>query len=304
MLLLQQMIILFIYMAVGYGCAKTGKLDLENSRTISWLVINVANPALLISSAVNGEKGIAPDKLLEAAVLAVAMFAALMVLGWTMPKILHVSEDEAGTYKLMTIFNNIGYMGFPVIAATYGNEALLYAAIFTLPFNMLIYTYGIHIVNQKSSKKADFQWRNILNAGVVSGIAAIILYLGNVPVPQFFKSTVSGFGALTAPLSKNAIEIYLAGIRFRELFADVKLLVYTAVKLLVIPVAGTLLVVRILDNDLLCHVCMIMLATPVASMVVMLAQQYDSNFELAAKGVALTTMLSVITIPIVSVIVF
>lgn len=304
MLLLQQMIILFIYMAVGYGCAKTGKLDLEKSRTISWLVINIANPALLISSAVNGEKGISPDKLLEAAVLAVAMFAVLMALGWAVPKILHVPEDEAGTYKLMTIFNNIGYMGFPVIAATYGNEALLYAAIFTLPFNMLIYTYGIRIVDQKSSRKADFQWRSILNVGVVSGIIAIVLYLGNVPVPQFFKSTVSGLGALTAPLSMMAIGISLAGIRLKELFTDMKLLAYTAVKLLVIPVAGTLLAVRIFDNDLLCHVCMIMLATPVASMVVMLAQQYDSNFELAAKGVALTTMLSVITIPIVSAIVF
>lgn len=306
MLLLQQMIILFIYMAVGYGCAKTGKLDLEKSRTISWLVINIANPALLISSAVNGEKGIAPDKLLEAAVLAVAMFAVLMALGWIAPKLLRVSEDETGTYKLMTIFNNIGYMGFPVIASTYGNEALLYAAIFTLPFNMLIYTYGIRIVSQKSGSKVkvEFKWRSILNVGVVSGIIAIILYLGNVPVPQFFKSTVSGLGALTAPLSMMAIGISLAGIRLKELFTDMKLLVYTAVKLLVIPVAGTLLVVQILDNDLLCHVCMIMLATPVASMVVMLAQQYDSNFELAAKGVALTTMLSVITIPIVSAIVF
>lgn len=304
MLLLQQMIILFIYMAVGYGCAKTGKLDLEKSRTISWLVINIANPALLISSAVNGEKGIAPDKLLEAAVLAVAMFAVLMVLGWIAPKLLHVSGDDVGTYKLMTVFNNIGYMGFPVIAATYGNEALLYAAIFTLPFNMLIYTYGIRIVNQKNSGKVGFQWRSILNVGVVSGITAIILYLGNVPVPQFFKSTVSGLGALTAPLSMMAIGISLARIRLKELFTDMKLLAYTAVKLLVIPVAGTLLVVRILDNDLLSHVCMIMLATPVASMVVMLAQQYESNFELAAKGVALTTVLSVVTIPIVSAIVF
>lgn len=304
MLLLQQMIILFIYMGVGYGCTKAGKLNLESSRTISWIVINIANPALLISSAVNGERGIAPDKLLEAAGLAVVMYAVLMALGWCVPKIFRVSEEETGTYKLMTIFNNIGYMGFPVIAAAYGNEALLYAAIFTLPFNMLVYTYGIHIVSQGNGQKAEFKWRSILNVGVVSGIIAIVLYLGNVPVPQFFKSTVSGLGALTAPLSMMAIGISLAGIRLKELFTDIKLLIYTAVKLLVIPVAGTLIVVRILDNDLLCHVCMVMLATPVASMVVMLAQQYDSNFELAAKGVALTTVLSVITIPIVSAIVF
>ncbi len=304
MLLLQQMIILFVYMAVGYGCAKAEKLDLENSRTISWLVINIANPALLISSAVNGEKGIAPDKLLEAAVLAVAMFAVLITLGWIAPRLLRVSQEEAGTYKLMTIFNNIGYMGFPVIAATYGNEALLYAAVFTLPFNILVYTYGISIVNQKSGRKTHFQWRSILNIGVVSGSIAVILYIGDVPVPQFFKSAVSGFGNLTAPLSMLAIGISLTGIRLKELITDMKLLLFTAVKLLVIPVAGTMLVARILDNELLCHVCMIMLATPVASMVVMLAQQYDSNFELAAKGVALTTVLSVITIPIVSAIVF
>lgn len=65
-----------------------------------------------------------------------------------------------------------------------------------------------------------------------------------------------------------------------------------------------LLIVRLLDNELLSHVCMIMLATPAASMVVMLAQQYDANYELAARGVALTTLLSVATIPIVSAIVF
>ena len=304
MLLLQQMIILFIYMVVGYGCAKKGKLNLEKSKTISWLVINIANPALLISSAVNGEKGIAPDKLLEAALLAVVMFAVLLVLGRVVLKVFCVPKKEAGVYTLMTVFNNIGYMGFPVIAAAYGNEALLYAAIFTLPFNMLIYTYGIRIVSPESGSKAEFQLRGIMNVGVISGIIAIVLYLGNVPASQFVRTAASGLGALTAPLSMMAIGISLAGIRLKELFTDTRLVVYAAVKLLVIPVAGMLLIVRLLDNELLSHVCMIMLATPAASMVVMLAQQYDSNYELAARGVALTTLLSVATIPIVSAIVF
>lgn len=66
-----------------------------------------------------------------------------------------------------------------------------------------------------------------------------------------------------------------------------------------IPIIGTLIVIRLLDNDLLCHVCMVMLGTPVASMVVMLAQTYDADSELMSRGVALTTILSVITIPMV-----
>lgn len=304
MLLLQQMIILFIYMTIGYGCAKKGKFDLEKGKTISWIVINIANPALLISSAVNGEKGIAADKLLEAALLAVSMYAVLLVLAQIVIRVFCVPRQEAGIYILMTVFNNIGYMGFPVIAATYGNEALLYAAIFTMPFNLLMYTYGISVASRGSGEASGFRWRSVLNVGVVSCIIAIILYIGNVPVPQFIKSVVSGLGGLTAPLSMIAIGISISGIRLREMFTDRRLVIYTAVKLLVIPAAGTLFVLKILDNDLLCHVCMIMLATPVASIVVMLAQQYDANYELAAKATALTTVLSVVTIPVVSAIVF
>ena len=96
------------------------------------------------------------------------------------------------------------------------------------------------------------------------------------------------------------IGISLSDIRLKELFLDGKLLAYAAVKLLVIPVAGTLIIRRFVVNEVLVAVCVIMLATPVASMAVMLAGQYDRNVELASKGVALTTILSVITIPVVS----
>ena len=85
---------------------------------------------------------------------------------------------------------------------------------------------------------------------------------------------------------------------------DVKMLLYSAVKLLFIPIVGTMIAQHFLDNELLCAVIMIMLATPAASMTVMLAQQYGGNVETASRSVALTTLLSVVTIPVVSAIVF
>ena len=100
------------------------------------------------------------------------------------------------------------------------------------------------------------------------------------------------------------IGISLAGMKLKDVFCDKTLWLFSFVKLLVIPIIGTLIVIRLLDNDLLCHVCMVMLGTPVASMVVMLAQTYDADSELMSRGVALTTILSVITIPIVSLVVF
>ena len=81
---------------------------------------------------------------------------------------------------------------------------------------------------------------------------------------------------------------------------DVKLLVFSAVKLLAVPISGMWVVSRFVDSPVLLGVCMVMLATPVGSMTAMLAQQYDCDSELASKGVALTTLLSVAAIPLVA----
>ena len=98
----------------------------------------------------------------------------------------------------------------------------------------------------------------------------------------------------------RSIGISLSSISLKRLFLDKRLLSYAAVKLLVIPIIGTLIIRQFISNEVLTAVCMIMLATPVASMAVMLAGQYDRNVELASKGVAITTILSVVTIPAVS----
>lgn len=300
MLLLQQMIVLFIYMLLGYYGSKKGALDAKAGKILSWIVINIANPALILNSAVGGNGKAAGRELVSTAVIAVVMYTVLLILAWFAPMVFRASEDEKGIYKLMTTFNNIGFMGFPVIAAVYGNEALLYAAIFTLPFNGLIYTYGIAMVRGRDAKGEGFQWKRIWNIGVVSCLIAVALYLSSAPIPQFAAAAITGLSSLTGPLSMMVIGISLSDIRLKELFLDGKLLAYAAVKLLVIPVAGTLIIRRFVVNEVLVAVCVIMLATPVASMAVMLAGQYDRNVELASKGVALTTILSVITIPVVS----
>ena len=300
MLLLQQMVVLFIYMLLGYYGSKKGVLDAKAGKALSWIVINIANPALLLNSAIGSDGKASGKELISTAVIAVLMFAALLILAWASPIVFRASEDEKGIYKLMTTFNNIGFMGFPVIAAVYGNEALLYAAIFTLPFNVLIYTYGIAMVRGKNTEREGFQWKQICNIGVVSCLIAVVLYLSSVQVPGFVRTAVGGLSGLTGPLSMMVIGISLSSISLRELFLDKKLLSYAAVKLLVIPVIGTLIIKQFISDELLTAVCMIMLATPVASMAVMLAGQYDRNIELASKGVAITTILSVITIPIVS----
>lgn len=303
MLLLQQMIVLFILMGIGLLCYKLQIITDEASKKLSAIVVNIANPALVLTGCM-GEERIEGRELLVTAVLVIGVYTVLVILAMMLPRLLHVEKKSRGTYQAMTIFSNIGFMGFPVVAALYGSSAVLYASLFTIPYNILIYTLGIAAMSTRedTSWKDSFSIKRILNVGVIACIITIIVYLLKIPVPEFIKVTTTHLSNLTAPLSMMVIGASFASIDMKKLFTDAKLLLFSVIKLLVIPVLGVLIIRQFVDNDIILGVCMVMLATPVGSMTAMLAQQYDGDYDMASRGVALTTILSVATMPVVSMI--
>lgn len=142
--------------------------------------------------------------------------------------------------------------------------------------------------------------KGILNVGFIACIVTIIIYFLDLRVPAFAESTLTHLSNLTSPLSMMVIGASLAAIDLRKLFTDGKLLLFSAIKLVVIPIIGLLVIRQFVDSEMLLGVCLVMLATPVGSMTAMLAQQYDGDYEMASKAVALTTILSVATMPLVS----
>ena len=153
MLLLQQMIVLFVLMLIGFYVSKKGYVSDATFKQLSWIVVYVACPAMVISGSVNSGTMIAGRELFATMGLTVAVYAVLILIGLLTPVILGVPKEDRGVYKVMMIFSNIGFMGFPLINSLYGAEALLYAALFQIPFNVLIYTYGIIALKKKSEEK-------------------------------------------------------------------------------------------------------------------------------------------------------
>lgn len=302
MLLLQQMIVLFILMLLGYYMRRKDILSDDMCKSLSWIVVNLANPAMILSGSINSENGIAGKELLMTMALAVGVFAGLILVSLVIPYMLHVQKKSVGVYRVMTIFSNIGFMGFPVISVLYGTEALLYASVFLIPFNLLIYTYGILALQSNDGEKQKLNLKKVFNIGVLCCFLSIFLSFVQIPMPSFVKTTISTLSNLTSPLSMMVIGASMANIDIKKLFMDVKLLLFAGLKLVVVPVAGLFLLKTVIHNDMLLGVCMVMIATPVASMTAMLAQQYDGDYELASRSVALTTILSVVTMPLVSII--
>ena len=306
MILLQQMSILFVIMLVGFVCKKKGLITNAGSKAISGIVVNVANPALILSAGINKTETIEGKNLLYAVLLAIGVYVFLIIGAVIIPLILRIPKNDKGTYQVMTVFSNIGFMGFPVISAAYGSDALLYASFFLIPFNVLIYTWGIMAMSpgevSKEGSGIGSRLRKILNVGVISCIVTIICYLMKLQLPYPVESVVHHFSNLTAPLSMMIIGASMTDMKIKDLLGDAKLILFILIKMLVLPIIGLVLVKDIgLEPDLI-GVCLIMLATPVGSMTAMLAEQYDGDYELASKGVALSTVVAVATIPFLSLI--
>lgn len=370
MVMLQQMIVMFLMMAVGYLCYRKQILTEEVSRKVSAIVVNVANPCMILSSALTDQQ-MQGKELVQTLAIVVMMYAFLLAVAQLLPRILCIQKESRGAYAAMTVFANIGFMGFPVLAAMYGNGALLYGAVFQIPFNILIYTYGVAVLtrkpgacaktepdvkaepnvkaevdvkaepdvkaevdvkaepNGKTGERQDAQGitaavngkseniengseqqgklqgtveivKKIFNIGVIACIAAMLLYFLQTPVPSFLQAFITNLGNLTAPLSMMIIGASLAQMPLKELFLDKKLLLFSLVKLLLLPAVWMIMVNRVAEQEILRGVCLVMMATPAGSMTAMLAQQYGGDYETASRGVALTTVLSVITMPLLA----
>ena len=305
MLLLQQMIIMFLLMSVGFVGSKIGMITEETSKRLSAIVVNIANPAMILVSGISDER-MEGRELLSLTVVILAIYAVLLLLAYLLPVLLRVDPKSRGIYQAMTVFSNIGFMGYPIIAALYGSSAVLYGALYSIPFNILIYTFGVSALRKKENgeEKKKLSLKEVLNIGVITSIISLILYLWQIRVPGFLTDTLNYLGNLTAPLSMMVIGASMTSISLRELFTDVRLLLFSLIKLLLIPVLGMLLIRQVVTNEVICGVFMIMLATPAGSMTAMLAQEYDGDYETASRGVTLTTLLSVITMPVVSLLLF
>lgn len=306
MVALQQMLVLFIIMMIGFIAYKKNIITDETSKKLSAIVVNISNPALILSS-VTGNATVTGAELVETMFVAIGMYVFLIAVAVLVPVIIKAPARDRGTYRVMTIFGNVGFMGFPIISSLYGGGALLYASLFLLPYNILIYTYGVWEMCKSSGegsgavkKSGRESIKQIFNIGVIFCIIAVVVYALGIKFPAWVNTTVSMLSSTTAPLSMMVIGASFATMNFKKVFLNVRTWVFSALRLLVIPVLGTFLVSLVTDNPSIIGVTMVMLGVPVGSMTAMLAQEYGGDYALSSETVAMTTLLSVVTFPIVS----
>lgn len=318
---LQQMVIIFLLIGIGMILYRRKMLSEEGSKQISGLIINITNPALLICSALDdGPKASLRDLGIALAAYAV-IFALLIAVGFLLPYVLRVPKNLHYAYQMLTVFGNVGFIGIPLASAVLGSESLIFVSIFNLLFNLLIYTFCISLLQRAAAEQTgerallpDAQpdestaastghfscggLKKLVNAGTISAAVTILFYLGNFHVPVIISSTLTYAGRATTLLSMLVLGVSVAQMAPKDIFSNPKLYAFTLLRQILVPIGCVLLMRTFIDNKLILNTLLLMVAVPAANMPLMLAKQMDMDTEPISQGIILTTVLSLVTVPL------
>ncbi|MGI6045599.1 MAG: AEC family transporter [Eggerthellaceae bacterium] len=296
MAVLEQMIIFGILILVGLVARRLKMINEANQQQLSALVVNIAYPALILSSALSATERIEGNALLTAVGATILLIALAMVAGWLLPIILRYPRERRSIFTLMTVFTNIGFMGVPMIRGLYGNDALIYMTVFLIPFNLMFYAYAIPKLQGKIGKKGAFKPRDLLNSGMVACVLAIVIYLANIPVPSFLATAVDMVGSMTAPLGMMLLGSFLTDVNWKTLASDFRIWLFTGIKMFIVPVGIVWILSLFIQDRILLAVCLAAIATPSGNVLALLANLYNPALaDDAVKGIALTTVVSIVS---------
>ena len=306
-LVLNQMIILVIMMVIGFIAHKIGILNPTSNKSISKLIINITCPALIFHSVFTGGRINDKSILIIVFVSAFAFYIFMFVFAKVVVNVLKIKKPLKRSYECMMAFGNISFMGIPVLRAVFPEQqstAILFQAIFLIFYHLFIFTYGIWLLGSENGKKVKFSAKSFLNVGTLSAIAAVALYFFDFTPPVLVVNSLDMIGGVTTPLAMILIGSSLASYPALKIIKTFRLYVFSFIKLLVIPLIVWGVTKFIIDDALLHGVITIMAAMPVGSMTIMLATEYGGNEEFISQGLFMSTVLSVITIPFISYILF
>lgn len=298
LVIIRQLVQLFLMLFLGYFLCKAGIFDRHTNQKMTKLCLYVTTPCLILNSVLQQTEE--PDFHLIALTFAVAFGYYIFVpfIGWIMAVVLRLPEKNRGLYIFMSVFENTGFMGIPLISAIYGSTGVVYTAIFNVAFNLSAFSYGPAVLNIGMHRSSKTSLKEILSPGTILSLFTIVIYLAGIRLPSIVTGVVSSVGAVTSPMAMMLTGASLALMDIRTVFTDLHVYPFLAVRQFIFPLLVFPLFALIIKDPVLLGVAFIMTIMPCASNCVLFAINYDNDEELAARTVFISTMLSLNSIPL------
>lgn len=306
---LGKMIQLFLIIIIGYITSRCGAFGKEARLQVTKMVLNIAIPGVTLASVLNQDKLPAPMEILSLFGVSFSSYLLLLLAAFVVPKLLGVKKAEEGIYRFMTAFANVGFIGYPVTQAIFGDESVFYTCVFNLPFNFFAFSIGVVFIQKSgammrgedaSDIRTTVSYKTFLTPCLISSILAILLALTGLRAPAIIGETCKMLGDITTPAALLVIGSSLAEMPVKEMFSNVRVYFFAAFRLLILPLLIFLIYRMFVTDQMLLGVCTIISAMPVATNGTMLCLQYHADEKLMAQGTFITTLASIVTIPLLA----
>ncbi|KGM97821.1 transporter [Clostridium novyi A str. 4552] len=291
-----QVIILTILILVGFYAKRKGYINEQVNKGFSDILINITSPCLIL---ISFSFKFSPQMLMN--IWKIVLYSSIIhIILFILGKIMYTKyqdEDKKNVLKFLTLFSNCGFIGYPVLQGVYGNMAIFYASVFSIPYNLLLWTYGVGLFCK--GKGSVNLIKQLLSPSLIAIFVGFIMFLFSIKLPYPIYRSVEMLGNMTAPIAMMITGVALANIKVKDIFLGKNAYYPVVSRLVILPLIIYCILNALNVDKFLMEVCVVIEAMPPASLTVVFAEGYKGDVDFAARCTFLSTIVSVVTIPII-----
>lgn len=289
---------IFLLMLIGYILAKKNIIDIQVREKITKMIMSVILPCAIIKSF---NIALTID-IIESTFMVLIISIGIQLLYYLLNNVLYKKMDEEKKIicKYGTMVSNAGFMGMPIAECVFGSQGLLYASIFLIPQRICMCSFGLTMFDRNSTTKNIIK-KVLLHPCIVSifiGIFIMILKFNGYELPTAVISTINSMANCNTALSMIVIGAVLSEVNLKGIF-EKEICIYSLNRLILLPILIWAILYITGIKGLTANVCILLSAMPAASTTVMLSQEYNINPKFSSKIVFVSTVFSLITLPII-----
>lgn len=298
-LLLKQLVIFFIYMGAGFLLVKIGIMKAEDSRVFSLLSIYVLLPCAILKSYQADYSPELRDGFMLAMGAALVSQLILMAVTYGISKVYKLDPTE----KASIMYPNSANLILPLVAGVLGDHYMIYASAYSCVQGLFIWTHCTSMMKGTT----DLNWKKVfLNLNLITVVVGIILFFAQVHFPGMILDTLGGFSAALGPISMIVIGMLLYNVDWKNLFANKRVYFVVALKMIILPLIAAVIFKYsgihnlVKDGDMILLVTLFAIMAPSATLITQLAQLNNRDEKYAAAINALTTVICIFTMPLLT----
>ena len=296
-LLMQEIVKLFVIMFMGYAVVKAGLMKSSESKSVSVIMVYLVIPCVIINAFQVDYTSEKVKELLLVFAASVLLQVILLAAVWGVGKVLKLNEVEMTSIY----YSNSGNLIVPLVTFILGKEWVLYGCVFMSVQLVFLWTHGKNTI----SREGKWDWKKIVfNVNMISVFVGVVLFFTKIRLPEIVDQALSSVGSMIGPASMIVTGMLIAEMNLRNIFENVKVYFISFLRLVVIPVIS-LAILKISglvnihpDGKKLLLIVFLAVITPSASTITQMCQVYGNDSKYASAINVMTTLLSIITMPL------